>query len=295
MFYRIRNKLNYYSVNQLIKPLIKSAWAELDSNAQLIIVTQLCARDLYLYLVAIITFTRKVRPQKIIVINDGSLKIDHLKLLKEHINNLEVVELQDIDTGRCPKGGTWERLVLCCQLSKDTYVVQLDADTLTIGSISEVLAAICNKQTFILGTYQCTELQTLESASQFALKIQSQSIQIMAEKCLVKLGDNFPNLYIRGCSGFAGFNSKIPSIDLLEEFSSKMASMLGGSWNTWGSEQFASNYLLSNSLPMILTEPKYENFSYRTDISKAEFIHFIGNNRFHNGTLKKLIVDCFKK
>ncbi len=295
MLYKIRNKISYYNIDRFIRRQIVNYQAAVDSSSPFILVTQLCKRDLYLYLVSVISFTRRNKPKKIIIINDGSLGQNELLILNSYIPSFEVIEIGDIETGRCPRGGTWERLVLCCKLSAEKFVVQLDADTITIDEMLEVRNAIYQKKAFILGTYRCSSLLNLSEASRFANNIKSQSIQIIAEQQLVNLDSQYPDLYMRGCSGFAGYSGML-SFSLLEEFSTRMQDLLGEkNWKKWGSEQFASNYILANSNPDILAEPKYQNYYQGVDISNSIFVHFIGRDRFKSDILRKTISHTLPK
>src|SRR5205823_6173253 len=64
----------------------------------------------------------------------------------------EIIDFYAISTGLCPRGGTWERLVKLVDLSRESYVIQVDADTLVSAPIAEVIECWRANQSFLLGT-----------------------------------------------------------------------------------------------------------------------------------------------
>ena len=248
-----------------------------------------------LFLSAAATFTQYVPFKRISIIDDGSLTQGDYGILQKYIPDCDLVAINDIDTGACPRGGTWERLIFCLNMANDHYVVQLDADTLTTAPIPEVTSAIANNQSFILGTVRCNQLVTLKEAHDFISHVKSDAVQIRAELVLAEACINLPDLYIRGCSAFAGFMQGLDSTELVQEFSQRLQKSLGDYWQKWGSEQVASNYILANSCPVILRSPNYINLNPEADPLHASFVHFIGNHRFHAGTYKKMLKKYFSE
>src|SRR5262249_11978734 len=98
--------------------------------------------DVVMYLIAIKSLYRRIGRGNILIIDDGSLTPDDRDLLAEHLARPPIVALSALETGRCPKGGTWERLVLILERCADDYVIQMDSDTLATGDLAEVLACI---------------------------------------------------------------------------------------------------------------------------------------------------------
>ena len=115
-------------------------------------------RDLVPYLVAIKSLYAEVKQGRVAVINERSV-VDHnsltdedLAVLRHHVPGIEIIDFCAISTGRCPRGGTWERLVKIIELTKENYVIQVDADTLVSEPIPEVLDCVQANRSFILGT-----------------------------------------------------------------------------------------------------------------------------------------------
>ncbi len=73
------------------------------------------------------------------------------KILQTHVPHIELRHADEFTHPDIPRGGCWERLCAISHYTKGNYVVQLDADTLTIGSIDNVVNAIANKAGFVLG------------------------------------------------------------------------------------------------------------------------------------------------
>src|SRR3546814_1079040 len=61
-----------------------------------------------------------------------------------------MVSIDDVDTGPCPRGGCWERLLTLLDMRADAYVIQLDSDTIALGDIPEVVEAITSNRSFTL-------------------------------------------------------------------------------------------------------------------------------------------------
>src|SRR5215469_10904186 len=89
--------------------------------------------DVQLYLLAMKTFYRRLGRGNIVAIVANTMSQARRDLLTEHFDGIRIEALEAIDTGRCQRGGTWERLVYILDRARDGYVVQIDCDTLAIG------------------------------------------------------------------------------------------------------------------------------------------------------------------
>ena len=116
------------------------------------ILSMVCHRDLIMYLVAAKSFYKKLGFGSFIVIDDGSLTASDRKILEHHLSLREIIHKDVISTVGCPKGGTWERLLKILDLTNSSYVIQLDADTLTLGPIEVVKQCVQDNASFTLGT-----------------------------------------------------------------------------------------------------------------------------------------------
>lgn len=259
-----------------------------------IFLSMVCKRDVNAYLLAIKSLYSAVGGGRIVMISDGSLDTEDLRTLQFHLPICEVIDINSIDTGRCPRGGTWERLTKIIDLTADDYVIQMDADTLVSGSIHEVVEAYNSNKSFLLGT---DIGQSVAPAAQVASLMKeliekhgwtNLSVGVLAESAL----DTLPNVdrrrYVHASSGFAGFARGAFRFADLEEFSSLMRERLGPHWDEWGSEQIASNYMLANAPDaIVLPFSRYACFEPHLPPGERPFLHFIGSYRFNDGVYRK--------
>ncbi|GBD42010.1 hypothetical protein HRbin39_01397 [bacterium HR39] len=190
-----------------------------------------------------------------------------------------------MDTGPLPRGGTWERLVTCLRLARDSYVIQLDADTLAIGLLPEVVAAVREGRPFLLG-----EGEPLVPAAEAAARAPADGHVVdVAQRALARLSGAERFLYVRGSSGFTGFPAGTDALDLVAWLHREMENVLGPRWRAWGSEQVASNFVLAN-LPGVepLPWPDYATWRPGIDPHGLRFGHFIGTFRFRRQILARL-------
>lgn len=235
-------------------------------------------RDIISYLVAVKSFTRFVNPERIVVVCDPSIDANDRAVLKKHVPHLEFREANEFTNSRIPRGGTWERLFAISHYVTEGYVVQLDADTVTLDSIDEVLASIQEGRGFVLGE---TPRQRLMSLAETSRRGPHPHVQAASELAIDSVGLPAENLYVRGCSGFTGFPRDERMAARMLDFSERMWDRLGDRWQEWGTEQVTSNYLVANTPgAAVLPFPKYGTPDQKN--AKIVFLHFIGSMRFVN-------------
>lgn len=235
-----------------------------------------------MYLVAIKSLYSRIGEGRICIINDGTITPASMNLLKEHLSTPEIIHISDITTGKCPYGGTWERLLKILDLSRDAYVIQVDSDTLVRTLVPEVTELYRKNSSFTLGSWAGQRFVNILDAADYAANIDSNHIQIVSERMLAHLDGASRKQYVRGCSGFAGFARGAVSRTQAETFSIAMEALVGSRWSEWGSEQVTSNYLIANAPNShVLPLPSYVNFKPDLCIADAKLIHFIGDYRFH--------------
>jgi hypothetical protein len=246
-------------------------------------------RDVLSYLVALKSFTVFANPQRVVVVCDPSIDARDKEVLRQHVPHIELRAADEFAHPEIPRGGTWERLLAICSYAEKNYVVQLDADTVTVGSPDAVLDAIGNQAGFVLGEEACQTLLTLEqtTANASADEIGQCHIQGFAEACMAKIGLPESAMYVRGCSGFTGFPRSTTMLEQLLQFSVSMSNRIGTArWSSWGTEQVTSNYLVANAYETrVLPYPAYGTPNEMNE--DTVFIHFIGSMRFADNKYEK--------
>jgi hypothetical protein len=96
-------------------------------------------------------------------------------------------------------------------------------------------------------------------------------------------------LYLRGCSGFAGFRRCDEGRQVASRITRALTELIGAeAMEIWGTEQVASNYIVANDPdPVCLPYGRYMNYwgvAYDPGVS---FVHFIGPHRHHGGAYAK--------
>jgi hypothetical protein len=249
-------------------------------------------RVLLPYLVAAKSLHRRLGRGQFVILDDGTLTANDKAVLARHLDGPRIVHIDDVDTGPCPRGGTWERLLTLLDLRGEGYVIQLDSDTVTVGPVPEVERAIAEGRGFILpGDDDSQLLGIAEIAArtprQYHRDTPGSHVQGAIESVMdeVAIPGREDLRYTRGCSGFAGFAPSDGGRALAEAFSLEASRLLGERrWAQWGSEQVTSNFVLANEADtLVLPSARYVNF-WDDDLPPGVgFVHFIGTCRYHRG------------
>ena len=288
--FALTNRLQRARFDSQVRAIVQTPPATLVRGLGVHLVSQLQHKDVRMYLLAAKSFLAQVPAGRVTVLDDGSLTGDDASLLQEHVPGLELRAIADFRSGCCPAGGTWERLLAIGEFCGEGYVIQLDSDTLSLGALPEVAAAICGGASFAIGTW---DNQTVEPMAQRAADARRLNppdvthVQVIAEKAFDRI-EGAPGLrYVRGCSGFSGFAKGAFSRAFIEDFSSQMASLIGAKWSEWGSEQVMSNVAVANSpRATVLPHPKYCDCEHIG--AGTAFVHFIGSCRFTGDTYARM-------
>jgi hypothetical protein len=288
MFYRLRSKLSSLKFNYLCRGILDTPPLVMRP-APLRLVSIISHRDLRMYLLAIKSLYSTLGEGRILILSDGTLTARDASLLRAHLPDLWLGTVDEMDTGRCQRGGTWERLVWIHDLTRDYYVIQVDSDTVTCGAIPEVVDCYRRNCSFALGTSTGQCFVSPEESYEVIRHSPSQHVQVLAERNLRHLPDAAGLRYVRACSGFAGFARGAFHRQRLEQFSLEMETLLGARWREWGSEQVASNFAIANSSDaIVLPFPKYASFDPNLDWPGCAFLHFIGPHRFAGGVYARV-------
>lgn len=291
MFYRARRALNRAWFDFHVRSLTQTPPLP-SSNSPVTVASMVCHGEVLMYLLALKSFVAELGfSPRVVVLNDGSLGSDDVQLLRTQVPSISIRSISEFDTGKCPKRGCWERLMLICDLVQDGYVVQLDSDTLTSKPITEVLTCIRENRSFtLLGDRSTPRVQPMLEAWEDLKGSKSSQPQAVCERNFNLLPEATSLRYLRGNAGFVGYAHRSISRERVEWFSELMRGIAEGTWDQWGSEQLTSNLLISNSEdPVALPFPRYCSYWAHPDINYADsaFVHFIGPHRYSNGFYKK--------
>lgn len=290
MFHNLKGQVGRELFNRRCVGVLDTPPVQLDDTRAAMVLSQLQHKDVLMYLVAMKTFAARVPLGAARVLDDGSLQTEDRELLARHLPGLVIEPITAYRSTRCPGGGTWERLLAIAQHCASRYVVQLDADTLTVDALPEVAEAIAANQSFALGTWDDQRSETFAERATDARRLNpgpDVHVQVAAEQHFDREPTWVGLRYIRGCSGFAGFARGATSVGFIEEFSERMTLLLGERWREWGSEQVMSNIALANSPDaMVLPHPRYCDCLHRAEHSA--FVHFIGDCRFRGSAYRDM-------
>ena len=284
MLYSLRNKFKKAWFDARCRDILSAP--PIRPKAGLRILSAVGSQDIIMYLVAIKSFHRFLNHGEVILLLQNDCPDEALGILNEHVRPVAVFRDRDVELGRCPRGGTWERLSLIARSVGDGYVIQLDADTLTCGDLDEVLGCIRSNTSFMISTWKDQAIEPIDASCRRAKSVQSSHVQAMAERGFDRLA-NYRNLrYARGQSSFAGFAAGSISHESLEQFSVEMERIVGqAKWREWGSESVASNFMVANSpAATMLPYPRFATYHPgRANYDESALLHFEGTNRFKNG------------
>ena len=145
--------------------------------------------DIAAYLVAIKSFAYFMQPMQIVVVCDPTITPDDKQLLGQHLPHALFNGVAEFRHPQLPVGGCWERLQAVAHYAKTNFVVQLDADTVTLAPLPEVAEAIEQRQGFVLNGFlpgdddddePAKDLASLAQASHYALRWSPRHIQALA-------------------------------------------------------------------------------------------------------------------
>lgn len=289
MLYRMRRRLDYWRYDRLVAAIEETPPLTIV-DSPLRIVSMVSKADVRMVLVAAKVLYRRLGEGRFVLIIDRDLPLRDRDRLRRHLGDaLEFLILEDLPVGRCQRGGTWERLIACLDLSREHYVLQMDCDTLALGDILEVREAIRANRAFTLA--EPLPLQTLAEAAEWVerhIRPQTHIIDV-AQAAFARYPGAECLRYIRGSSGFTGFARGGFARSEIESFHARMEDLVGPArWREWGTEQVASNFAIANSpSPLPLPNPAYCNITPAVDLARVRFGHFIGSYRFHGQILAR--------
>ena len=281
---KISTKYQKWRYNRVVKAVLDTPPLKIGKNS-FTTLSMVHQRDVLPYLVAIKSFAKYADPTKIVIVCDPTIGDAERSLFKEHIPHVELRRAEEFRFPDIPIGGTWERLSAITEYARNSYTVQLDADTVTLGPVKEVIEAIQSGNGFVIGERSDQKLLTLDEAAALSKDWNDLHIQAFAEKRMNTANLEL-SLYVRGCSGFSGFPIDTSMRGKMVDFSKKMKTISQSRWAEWGTEQITSNYLVANSKgAKVLPFPAYR--TPKATLEKVSFAHFIGYIRFSDSLYRE--------
>ena len=267
---------------------------------RVVIFSMIGTRVLLPYLVAVKSLHAGLGIGRIAILDDGTLTAADKAVLAHHCGNPVLRSIADVAAGDCPVGGCWERLLTLLDMTADDYVVQLDSDTVTIGAVPEVAAAVAANRSFTLLGDPTADARGILSLPAFMAAYHpggsgidpagSAHVQASIEGHWDRYPDADTHRYVRGSAGFAGFaRGGVASPASAAAFSRAAEGIVGvDKWKRWGSEQVASNFLVANSAdPVLLPYARYLNYWNEPPAKGAAFLHFVGTHRYSTGEYRR--------
>lgn len=259
-----------------------------------ITVVSMVGKDtLLMYLLAIKSFMSNFGYGKIEVINDGSLGSEEIDTLQYHVPGVRISDASDVETHGCPSYISWKRLFKVQQLAQESYVIQLDSDTVSLAPLVDVDERVRANKGFVIGSKRWSQGVDVSFLRNVVNNWSTDHPQTEAERNFHKL-EFFQDgtKYLRGCAGFAGYPKNFASVEEIQALSGQIERHVGEKWYKWGSEQTATLCLISKCKgSTILPWPYYQNYRFPESsevTSSMNFVHFIGTSRFSDRCYQRL-------
>lgn len=281
---KLLERLNKLRFDLAVRAILRTPALRAGSR-DLTVLSMVQHRDVNPYLLALKSFHRYLNPARVVLVADPTLDAADRALIRRHVPHVEIREAAEFQRAHVPKGGCWERLAAISEYSASSYVIQLDADTVAVAPLAAVAAAVAAGTSFTLSTDDNQSIVSTHEIARWAQERPNDGdvhIQVLAEACMDRFDPENAHRYARGCAGFAGFAKGSISPEAVVDFSRRMGALMGSKWSAWGTEQFASNYFVSNSAgATLLPHPTYCAPHRRT--ADTVFFHFIGYVRYTSG------------
>jgi hypothetical protein len=278
---RIKEELIKSRFNNKAKKILETnPLSNFNDKSDLYILSMVRSKDINMLLIALKSFVRFVPIKGVLIVKDPDITDLDEQLLKHHLVNVTFIKADEMVDSNIPRGGTWERIFAIASNNNNGYIIQIDADTITNQKPEQVIEAVLSETAFTLGTNQGKAFKSLQESVEFAKsrKDSNKHIQLLCESLLTTLPEDF-SMYVRGCSGFAGFPKgkldKTKLVDLSQHYYSK----LGNRWEEWGTEQFSSNVMVSNIEPNSVLNTAHYDVPHQNTLDQT-FVHYIGPTRY---------------
>jgi len=289
ILYKSLSKLNKIYFYHTVKNILKTPPINYQHDKSVVIITMLSHDAINMYLVAIKSFLKNFGYGSIEVIDDGTLTKYDIAVLEYHVPEITFSNANHVDTLSCPTYISWKRLFRIAEITKKSYVIQLDSDTVSLAALINIQDKVQANEGFLIGSSRWEQGVDVGFLNKIVNYWNHSHVQPSAEMIFKDI-EFFKDgtKYLRACAGFSGYPKNFASTDEIEKLSAQIEDKIGKKWHEWGSEQTATMCLISKTPnASVLPWPKYQNFMEplaKDSINSASFIHFIGSNRFKNST-----------
>lgn len=292
---KLTEKWNKASFNRTLRKVRHTAPLQYSKDDKITVVSMVGHQTLEMYLVAVKSFMNNFGNANIEAIDDGSLTEEDRATLSHHVPGIAFSMAAEIDTHGCPTYISWRRLFRIIAISQHSYVIQLDSDIVALSPLVEVYRKAAANEGFMIAEGTWRELVDTKFMSAIAKRWPWRHPQAMAEQIFDELPEfSGDQRYLRGCAGFAGYPQGSLSIERVKALSDAIEAKISRPvWERWGSEQTATNALISlSNNPEVLPWPRYQNHGFPYNYESqgaAALIHFIGSTRFFDTTYRDLV------
>lgn len=291
MFFRLQNRLHRWQLDRVLRKVVDTPPVRLDPHASFVVVSLTREIDIFMYLLALKSFCQWLRPRGVHLLTDGEFTSAAIALLNAQVPGIVLTPHIEFRDPRCPRGGCWERILALSRQADESYVMQLDADTVTLGMPETIRDCIEASRPFTLGSGQG---QALEPAGTAAIRAREWlsggdvHVQTLAESVLDRLAEPDSVHYVRGCAALVGIPHGTVSTDRVAERAAEFSRLVGPRWTEWGTEQFMSNFVLANLADCaVLPHPQYATCG-GIDERHTLIAHMAGFCRFADGRYARL-------
>lgn len=291
MFFRLQNRLHRWQLDRVLRKVVDTPPVRLDPHASFVVVSLTREIDIFMYLLALKSFCCWLRPRGVCLLTDGEFTPAATALLNAQVPGIVLVPHEQFRDSRCPRGGCWERILALSGYASESYVMQLDADTVTLGMPATIRDCIAADRPFTLGSGQGQALEPADAVAARArewLSAGDAHVQTLAESVLSRLVAPDGIRYVRGCAALVGIPRGAVSTDRVAAQAAEFSQLVGPRWTEWGTEQFMSNFLLANLADcVVLPHPQYATCE-GIDEGRTLIAHMAGFCRFANGRYARI-------
>src|SRR6266700_3391893 len=117
MLYKLKDLVRRARFSGECSGILSTAPVGLNAASRMVLLSQLQHKDVLLFMLAVKSFARQVKPRAVYVLDDGSLTSNDRAALGEHVPGLTFLDRAEFRSSACPRGGTSARSTKCARAS----------------------------------------------------------------------------------------------------------------------------------------------------------------------------------